>query len=233
MRVGVIQSSYVPWRGYFDFIRSVDVFVFYDDVQYSSGSWRNRNQLKTATGLKWLTVPVKRRFGQAIDETEIEYAHPWQEQNRGLLKASLGRAPFYADASALWERGVADRPDLLSRLNVSLTKLICDYLGISTRLEHSRSLNLTGARTERLISLLTRLGARTYLSGPSAASYLDLEKFREAGIRLEYKSYDYVPYPQQWGEFAGTVSVLDLIANAGSRAGEYLNSTTPDIVVVP
>src|SRR5712691_7533698 len=131
MRVGIIQSNYVPWRGYFDFIASVDLFVVYDDVQYSSGTWRNRNQLKTASGLKWLTVPVKKKLGLAIDETEIEYAHPWIEQNRGLLKASLGKCPFYGESSVIWEEGVRSGDRTISELNVRLIKLICQSLQIS------------------------------------------------------------------------------------------------------
>lgn len=232
MRVAAIQSSYVPWRGYFDFIASADLFVIYDDVQYSTGSWRNRNQLKTADGLKWLTVPVNKKLGLAIDETEIEYAHPWQEKNRGLLKASLGKCAFWRDASDLWEAGTADRHRTISELNVRLIELVCDYLRIKTPLRPSRPLGLTGARTDRLIQMLRQLGATTYLSGPAAKDYLEEDKFRVAGIRLEYKSYDYGEYPQQFGPFAGAVSILDLIANTGPDAAQHLRSRTPDVIAV-
>lgn len=232
MRVGIIQSNYVPWRGYFDFIASVDVFVIYDDVQYSTGSWRNRNQLKTQGGLKWLTVPVKKKLGLAIDETEIEHAHPWVEQNRGLIKASLGKCRHYGDASRLWEKGVAPGDRTISELNVRLIRLVCDYLGIRTPLRMSREFRLTGAKTERLIQLLTQIGATTYVSGPAAKGYLENDRFRDAGIRLEYKSYDYAPYPQQFGEFAGAVSILDLIANEGTNATAFLGSRTPNEVAV-
>lgn len=232
MRVGVIQSSYVPWRGYFDFIRSVDVFVLYDDVQYSSGSWRNRNQVKTADGMKWLSVPVKKKLGLAIDQTPIEHAHPWLEQNRGLLTASLRRSPHFSDAMSLWESGVSEPCTTISELNIRLIEGICEYLGIGTSLELSRRYNLTGVKTERLIQLLTQMGATTYVSGPSAKEYLEHDRFRECGIRLEYKSYDYRPYPQLFGPFQGAVSVLDLIANVGREAPRYLESNSPNEVGV-
>jgi hypothetical protein len=228
MRVGVIQSNYLPWRGYFDFIASVELFVLYDDVQYSSGTWRNRNKVKTPNGVKWLTVPVKNRLGLAIDETEIEYAHPWQEQHRGLLQASLRKSPFFPDAMALWEAGIRDNPPTISELNTRLLKLICEHLQIATPLVPSRPYRLTGAKTERLISLLKRLGATSYISGPAASSYLDERMFEENGISLEYKSYDYPPYPQPFGEFVGDVSILDLIANTGPQASSYLRSLRPN-----
>ena len=230
MRVGVIQSNYVPWRGYFDFIASVDVFVIYDDVQYSPGSWRNRNQLKTANGVKWLTVPVKKKLGLAIDETEIEYAHPWIEQNRGLIKAALGKCPHYREAIALWEEGIRHNDRTITELNVRLIRLICAYLGIGTPLRMAREFSLSGAKTERLIHLLQSLNATTYLSGPAAKAYLEIDRFREAGIRLEFKTYDYAAYSQPFGAFAGAVSILDLIANEGTNAPAFLRSRTPDEV---
>jgi hypothetical protein len=233
LRVGIIQSSYVPWRGYFDFIQSVDLFVFYDDVQYSTGSWRNRNRLKTPDGLKWLTVPVKTRLGLAIDEVPIEHSHPWQEQNRGLIKASLGRCPFFEEARSIWEEAVGHNDPTISQLNVRLTRMLCDYLRIRTKFGFSRTYGLSGTKTQRLIALLKQLGASTYLSGPSAKGYLDEDLFRSSGIRLEYKSYDYNPYLQLWGGFDGAVSILDLIANVGPGGNQHIHSTTPDVVAVP
>lgn len=231
-RVGIIQSCYVPWRGYFDFIDSVDLFVIYDDVQYSKGSWRNRNRVKTPQGLKWLTVPVNASISQAIDTVRIAAGdRPWREEHRRLLHEALEPAPFFRDALALWEAGVAHEHEFISGLNLTLTRGICEYLGIATPIVTSREFALRGESTERLISLLQQLGATSYLSGPSASSYLEESRFTANGIRLEYKSYDYPGYPQLWGGFEGTVTVLDMIANAGPSAREYLHSLTPDVVV--
>jgi hypothetical protein len=232
MRVGVIQSSYVPWRGYFDFIQSVDRFVIYDDVQFSPGSWRNRNRVKTEKGLKWLTVPVKKHLGLAVDETLIEHAHPWVEQNRGLLKSSLGKSPFFRDAVELWEQAVGEPSKTIAELNVRLIREICAYLNIGTPLVFAREFQLTGNKTDRLIQLLRRIGATTYVSGPTAKGYLDETAFRENGIRLEYKSYVYEPYPQPFGPFEGAVSVLDLIANVGPRSRDFLHSREANEVAV-
>ncbi len=232
-RVGVIQSNYIPWRGYFDFIDSVDLFVIYDDVQYSKGSWRNRNQFKTQMGLKWLTVPVKTKLGVPIDEVPISCTNkPWQNTHRCRLKESLGSAPFFRDAIAIWEEGIAASDLTISELNIRLIKLICAYLKITTPVVISRDYSVTGTKTERLINLLKKVGATAYLSGSTAQRYLDEYLFRENGISLEYKTYDYAPYPQLWGEFVGMVSVLDLIANTGQDARHFLKSQTPDAIAV-
>ncbi|NLS97292.1 MAG: WbqC family protein [Planctomycetaceae bacterium] len=236
MRVGVIQSSYAPWRGYFDFIVSVDLFIIYDNVRYSNrkGTWRNRNRVKTSRGLRWMTVPISASGQPVIDEVCIVPSpKPWRNTHQTLLTESLRAAPFFDDALAIWREGTQDSSGRLSPLNVQLIRTICRYLGIRTPIVDARHYASSGAKTERLIHLIKQAGATTYLSGPAARDYLDESLFRENKIRLEYKSYDYSPYPQLWGEFEGAVTVLDLIANVGPEAAKHLRSRTPDVVAVP
>lgn len=226
MRVGVIQSCYVPWRGYFDFIASVDRFVLYDDVQYSRGSWRNRNRLKTRNSLRWITVPIDHAFGQRIDEVRIGTSTrgDWRDLHERLLRDALGPAPHFETALALWRGAVSARPALLTDLNEALLRSICLYLGICTPIERSSAYPLRGDRMGRLLDLLVRIGATTYVSGPSARSYLDQELLAAHGIALEYKTYDYAPYPQLWGPFEGSVTILDLVANCGPEARTHLRA---------
>ena len=234
MRVGVIQSSFLPWRGYFDFIASVDLFVFYDDVQYSKGSWRNRNRIKCYDGTRWLTVPVRHRaLSQLIVETEIDDGKDWRASHLRTWHSEYTDTPFLGEVLELLGEMGQGEDRTISQLNIRLTRAICAFLDIDTPTVLSTDLNLEGIRTDRLINLLRAVGGTTYLSGPSADSYLEKGKFREAGICLEYKSYDYAPYPQAWGPFEGAVSVLDLIANCGQQSKALIRSRTPDLVVVP
>lgn len=234
-RAGIIQSCYIPWRGYFDFIDSVDLFIIFDDVEYPVGrDWRNRNQVKTRNGLKWLTVPVMSGSGGIpIDEVLIGSSpKPWQEKHRALLSEALRKAPFFNDAMDIWEEGVAGGDTHLSQLNVRLIKAMCAYLKIDTPIVMSRDYSANGTKTERLIDLLKKTGATTYLSGPAARGYIEEDLFRSNNIGLEYKTYGYQPYPQLWGEFAGAVSVLDLIANMGPESRHYLKSQAPNEIAV-
>ena len=233
MRVAAIQSSFIPWSGYFDFIASVDLFVIYDDVQYSSGSWRNRNRIKTISGTNWLTVPVKRKnLNQKIVDVEIDYSRPWQRKHSGAWSESYHSAPHFVAAMGLLEKYLTEPYETISQLNVSLIHRLCDYLGLTTPLIHSSNLDLQGHKTDRLIDLLKKLNATTYLSGPSADAYLEKEAFLRNDIQLEYKSYDYAPYPQLLGGFIGEVTVLDLIANCGPDAQQLIRSRTPDRIIV-
>ena len=227
MRVGVIQSNYLPWRGYFDFIDDVDVFVVHDDLQFTKGDWRNRNRIKTPQGARWLTVPVHYRSStQLICETAIDHSRNWQRDHRNLIAASLGRAPYLRETLEILEPHFDARHATISDLNVDLLRSICGYLDIRTPLVMSADFRLTRTRTERLIELLTAMGATTYVSGPSARNYLDESQFADAGIVLEYKQYVYPTYPQLWGPFDNAMSIVDTIANCGPEAREVLKSRT-------
>lgn len=237
MRVGVIQSCYLPWRGFFDFVASVDKFIFLDDIQYTRRDWRNRNQLKTKNGLVWISVPVKygARGTQAIDQTQVDYSgvEDWRVRHLNLLQQHYANAPHYAAARSLLEAAFAFQDRTISELNIRLVRSVCDYLGIRTELAESRALHAEGAKTDRLIDILRKVGATRYLSGASADAYLDKPAFAANGIALEYKSYDYPAYPQLWGEFAGAVSILDLIANCGPASSGFVSSQSPDRIIVP
>ena len=233
MRVGVIQSNYLPWRGYFDFIDAVDLFVIHDDLQYTKGDWRNRNRIKTPHGTRWITVPVHHeRTSQLICETAIDHSRDWRREHRQMIEANLAAAPFLVDVVGLLQPVWDARHATISQLNVAMLSAVCGYLGIRTPMRMSSEFALRAARTERLIELLTKVGATTYVSGPSARAYLDERKFRDVGIRLEYKAYDYTPYRQCWGPFEGAVSIVDTIANCGSDARRLMKSAAATGVMV-
>jgi len=225
-RVAISQSSYVPWRAYFDAIASVDDFVLLDDVQYTRRDWRNRNRIVTPQGLRWLTIPVvtKGRYRQRIDEVEV--ADPaWREVHWRTLRHAYRRAPGFDDVAGLVEdlyRG-ADAPRL-SAINRRFLAGICDFLGIRTPLRASADFPRRAADPSgRLLEICRALGATDYFSGPSARAYLDEERFAAAGVRVRYWDYGgYPAYPQATAPFEPAVSVLDLLFNAGRRAPAYM-----------
>lgn len=234
MRVGIIQSNYVPWRGYFDFIDDVDLFIFYDDVKYTKGDWRNRNKIKSQQGLEWLTIPVKfLKLNQLIKDTAIDYSQKWQKYHEKKLNQNYSKALHYNTYINDFVSIINITYSSISELNVVLCKWIMKMLEIHTPTKMSHDFYLSGNKTARLIDLLTQVSATSYLSGSSAAAYLDMELFRQTGIQLEFKSYDYAPYPQLWGEFTGEVTVLDLLFNTGPEARKYLKSRTSNRIVLP
>ncbi|MBX3611692.1 MAG: WbqC family protein [Hydrogenophaga sp.] len=224
-RVAILQSNYIPWKGYFDLIAAVDEFILYDDMQYTRRDWRNRNQIKTPQGLQWLTVPVKAKgkFLQTIRETEID-GDDWREDHWKALVQNHRRARHF-DATAAWLEPLYRGPahTHLSVLNRCFIEAICGQLGITTRLSNSWDYRLDEGKTERLVSLCRQAGATEYISGPAARDYLDPALFEAAGIALRWFDYTGFPeYPQLWGPFVHGVSVLDLLFNCGPDAPLFL-----------
>jgi hypothetical protein len=225
MRCAIVQPSYLPWRGYFHQIQKADVFVFYDDVQYDKHGWRNRNRIKTAGGPKWLTVPVAVRgnvvTGLPINEVRIADDR-WPAKHLATLRQAYARAPYVDECVALLEPHLTRGHERLADLTVDLTVALAGRLGLERRFVRSSELGVEGDRMDRLMSVLDRVGATHYISGPSAQAYMEPERFRDAGITLEYMSYDYPAYDQLHPPFEPQVSVVDLLAMAGDRAGELI-----------
>jgi hypothetical protein len=230
-RVGIIQSNYIPWKGYFDFIASVDEFVLLDEVQYTRRDWRNRNKIKTADGLRWLTIPVdvSGKYTQAINETRI--ADPrWADEHLASLRHAYARAAHAKEqwpwVEALYER--AKSLSLLTEVNELFIRSIALHLGIATKISRSTDYPSSAGKNERLLGICESIGATTYLSGPAAAGYLDQGLWREHGISVEFKTYDgYREYPQLHGPFEPGVTVLDLFFNLGEDATAYFRAGTP------
>lgn len=225
-KVAILQSNYIPWKGYFDLIASVDEFVLYDDMQYTRRDWRNRNQIKTPQGVQWLTVPVqvKGRYDQKIRDTEIEGTSGWASAHWKTLEQNYKRAACFEEI-AVWLRPIYLDMDHrhLSGLNRTLLEAVCSYIGIHTKITNSWDYELVDGKTDRLASICSQAGATTYVSGPSAKDYMDESIFTARSISVSWFDYSgYPEYPQLWGEFIHGVTILDLLFNCGQTAQQYM-----------
>jgi len=223
--VAIVQSNYIPWKGYFDLIRRSNVFVLYDDVQYTRRDWRNRNRIRTPTGLQWLTIPVEVKGKYTQDIREVKIADPrWREDHWKAIRHAYARAPYfkdYADRVEALYRGATS--EWLSEVNRHFIEGICGLLEIHADIRWSSEFAAQTGKSERLLGICRELDATVYLSGPAAKSYLDEGLFAGAGIGVEWMDYSgYPEYPQLYGPFEHGVTVLDLIFNTGPHAGQYL-----------
>ena len=223
MRCVILQPSYIPWRGYFHQIALADVFIFYDDVQYDKHGWRNRNRVKTHQGTMWLTIPVNSAGvlddGVPINLVQIDWRQPWSRKHWQTLRQSYGKAPFFDQYAGWLEARYQQRFDLLADFTIDLTIDISRRLGIQhTRFIRSSSYQVEGVKTDRLVDLLTQVGATHYITGPSARDYLEEEKFAALGIQLSYIAYGYPEYAQFYPPYDPQVSILDLMFMTGPQA---------------
>ncbi len=229
-KVAIVQSNYIPWKGYFDMINMVDEFILYDDAQYTKRDWRNRNLIKTNNGLKWLTIPVqvKGRFFQSVKDVRI-VDNGWVESHLMILKQNYIKAnsfkkyyPFFEDIYL----NNAINELFLSKVNMLLIKNICNLLEINTKISLSSDYNISKIeQTDKLIEICKSAKANSYLSGPLAMKYLDQTKFSDSNIKLEWFNYDnYIEYDQVFSPFNHNVSIVDLILNKGDCSYKFLKS---------
>lgn len=225
MNVLITQSNYIPWKGYFDNIGKADTFIVYDDMQYTRRDWRNRNLIKTNTGMQWLTIPVevKGRFAQKINETIIADKN-WQKKHLQILKYNYARAACFKEMiNWVEELYMTANSSNLSANNVHFIQKICSFLNIETTFINSADIEISGDRTERLVNICTAFKADKYITGPAAKTYMNEEIFVNKGIEIVYADYGLYPeYPQLHPPFQHKLSILDLLFNCGIAAKKYM-----------
>jgi hypothetical protein len=226
-RLAIVQSNYIPWKGYFDLINLVDEFILFDDMQYTRRDWRNRNRIKTPNGTRWLTIPVrvKGRYRQSIRETVVSDPD-WALRHWQTIVHSYSRARYFETYRRQFEELYLQSTEKhLSQINYRFLTAICQMLGIDTTLSWSMDYDIVEGKTERLVNLCEQTGASEYVSGPTAQGYIDEDLFADAGIAVSYIDYaGYPEYEQLFSPFEHQVSIIDLIFNTGPDATKYLKS---------
>ncbi len=227
-KVAILQSNYIPWKGYFDIINMVDEFILYDDMQYTRRDWRNRNKIITPNGLLWLSIPVenKGKFFQKINETKV-VDNQWADNHWKSICHNYSKAKHFDEYAERIHQVYEQCKDeeYISIINYRFLKEICDILGIKTKITWSSDYELVDGKTERLIGLVKSAGGDYYLSGPAAKDYIVDELFEQAGVELAWMDYSgYPEYKQLSDTFEHGVTVLDLIFNVGKDAPAYMKS---------
>ena len=230
-KIAILQSNYIPWKGYFDIINMVDEFFILDDVQYTKRDFRNRNLIKTPKGLRWITIPVKvkNRYFQKINETIIA-DNSWAESHWSQLRQNYFKSKYFNEYKTIFEDLYLNiNSKSLSKINFKFLKTINEILGIRTKVSYPNKTSKNSKdKNLRLIEICKKSNANIYLSGPSAKNYLNLNEFKNFGVKVEWMSYEnYIEYDQLFPPFNHFVSILDLIFNHGLNSKKYMKSFKP------
>ncbi len=230
-RVVISQSMYFPWVGLFEQMRLADVYVRYDDVQFTRGSFCNRVQVKTAQGSKWITVPLRdHHIGQRIDQVLVDDRIDWRSQHRDVLRQAYLKSPFRDEMLALVDRVYAMPATTLADVSRASLMVLADYFGLVRykRYIDSNSLGINGLSSQRVHDIVFALKGNVYITGHGARNYLDHQLFERSGISVQYMQYRCIPYPQLHGDFTPYVTALDLITNCGQQGIRVIQSESID-----
>jgi hypothetical protein len=225
-KIAIVQSNYIPWKGYFHLIDIVDEFILFDEVQYTKKSWRNRNCIKTPKGPLWLSIPVrsKGRFAQKISEVEIADSR-WRGKHWKTIEMAYRNAPFFEmyrdDIAVLYATETMN----LSRNNRLFLEKLCLLLGITTTISTSTDYNYVheNGSIEKIANLVLAAAGKIFINGPTAKAYMNERQFADYGITLQWMNYSgYAKYPQLHPPFMHEVSMLDMLFNCGASWRDYL-----------
>jgi hypothetical protein len=219
---------YFPWVGLLEQIRLADIFVHYDDVQFSKGSFSNRVQIKTQKGVAWMTIPLRGvRLGQSISEVRLDETRDWRGQHQDMLYHAYFDAPFRDEMLGLvrrvHERSATSLADVARASTVELATYF--DLELSTVFVDVENLGVSGVGSQRVHDVVAALGGDRYVTGHGAKNYLDHAIFEQSSIAVEYMNYSCISYPQLHGPFTPYVSALDLVANCGKAGLSVICST--------
>lgn len=227
-KVAIHQPNFIPSAGYFAKMLASDVFILLDSVDYTKDNWTNRNRIKGANGLQWLTVPVLThgRMGQKILDVEINNRERWQHRHWQTILSCYSRSAYFSRYAERIEQFYKMPSQRLAEWNESWIRWIYDDLGASARLVRSSELaGIEGEGTELIASLCASVNATVYLSGQGGKNYLDLNRLTSIGVEVRYQKHHPRSYRQLFGEFEGNLSTLDVLLNEGPGAADIVRAS--------
>lgn len=239
MIVGSLQPAYLPWLGFFEQIYQADIFIIYDDMFYNHYSWRNRNNIKTRCGKHLLTVPIKHKQKQLLNETAIDniIKWNWRRKHWGSIQHAYGKAPYFKDHAPFFEEVYSTKWDMLVDLDVKIIRYICRQIGLTTPIYLSSELGIEreflkynkhkDVKNARILFMTKFLKGNVFYEGWAGKSYVDLDYMKRNGVRIEFQNYQHQEYKQLFGPFIPYLSVIDLLFNCGSKSLEILTAHSP------
>ena len=225
-KIVILQSNYLPWKGYFELINSADEFYFHDDVKYTKNDWRNRNQIYLNFKKKWLTIPCGVNQNRNINEVFIA-DNSWKKKHFELISTAYKNSKYFNHyIDFFFDFYMNKKLENLSLINKYLIKNISKkFLNIDTKFYNVENFKIKSKKQSKVLDICKKVSATKYLSGPSGQNYLKIEDFKKEGIILEYFNYGpYLKYNQFSYQFSDNISILDLLFNVGPDAKNFIKS---------
>lgn len=222
LTISIHQPEHLPWRGFFNKMLTVDVFILLDHVQFTKNNWQNRNRVIITGSPSWLTVPVltSGHLDKPLTAIHIDYRQHWTRKYLASLSHSYSKTPFFTSIFPCIEDIISSKPTLLVDLNIQLIDFFRSFLGINTPMLRSSTLDCTGSKSELLLSICQTVGASHYLSGNGASSYLNTSLFNYHQISVSYQSF----HPKIYASttYDPYLSILDLLFHHGPDSLIYI-----------
>ncbi len=221
MIITIHQPEHLPWLGLFNKMAKAQRYVILDSVQYEKNYFQNRNRILGTNGVQWISIPVsnKGHMDGSIATTRIaddSKNSKWREKYLQTIRQSYGKYPYFNNVYPLLERCILLDTDLFWEINIAIIRTFNEQLDIHPEYLRSSELGVDGLKSDLILDICKKAGADVYIAGPSGRDYLDMDSFRDAGIKVVFNDYHHPVYPQRrTEEFISHLSALDLFMNVG------------------
>lgn len=230
MKCAIMQPTYLPWLGFFDLIRSVDVFIIYDHVQFEKQSWQQRNKIRNKQGELLLTAPVLHEKGleRRIKDVKLDFSRNILAKHLTSIKLAYSRSrnfdKVFADIEAVYQ----ERNEFLLGLNMGLINIGMKHFSIEKKILFSSEMDIQGQKVEALIDACKKVGADKYLSPVGSKTYIDENNlFIENNIELSYQNFIHPVYKQiNYPDFISHLSFIDYLLNVDTDEAKGFGTVT-------
>jgi len=232
--LAVQEPAYFPAPAYFGKLFFADVLIWADSFQFKKHGITNRTAIKTANGVKWLTVPVRSKgLGkQSIRHVRIDQEQNWQSNQLKSIYLNYKNSPYFGFYIDEIETLFNKPYHFLIQLTEQSFTLCLSGLGIKKKIVKSSQLPHISDRTDRLFSWLDACGCDNYLLHKNEIPLIDVARVLAHGVKLFTFDYKQQPYHQQFEGFKFPVSILDLFFNEGEQSLPIFKKSLGDIIEI-
>lgn len=229
MKVGIMQPYFMPYIGYFQLINCLDVFVIYDNIEYTKKGWINRNRILSNKTDYLLTLPLK-KDSDFLNVNQRFLSDNWQKEKTKLLniiQASYQKAPNFTEVFKLIQTCFLFESKNLFEFIYHSIKTICSYLDINTKIVVSSSLSINHQlkAEEKVLAICKTLQANQYINSIGGLQLYQQETFLEQNIQLNFIKTNHFTYSQFNHEFVPFLSIIDvLMFNSKSETKNFINN---------
>jgi hypothetical protein len=222
------QPNYLPWIGLFSKISQTDCFVIMDNFQYTKNGVTHRNKVRTNVGSHYLTIPIEKKFTRSIiKDVELPSDRKWQELHWMTIYHEYLKSDFFSGHADFFKELYFKNFFYLWQINMEIIRYLLKCFEINVEIITASELNLPEdlKHTDMIVGVMKKIGATTYLSGPSGKGYLEMEKFPQNGMICKFAKFEHPVYKQRYAGFEPNLAAIDLLFNTGPNSGEIVRKS--------
>jgi len=218
MKLAIMQPYFFPYIGYWQLLRVVDCFVIYDDVNFITRGWINRNRILINGKPSYITIPLYHASqNRRISDISIQSSPVWRKKMIKSIENTYRKALFFSEVFPVIEKIICYETNSLVDFLAQHIRVLAAYLGIKTEIVATsrcyQNNDLIGQK--RIIDICKREGATTYINPQGGQTFYDTKEFKNAGIDLQFIVMQPKPYIQRAAGFVPYLSIIDALMEIG------------------